>query len=144
MHRHIELIVPLDDLTEAELEVAIETDLPDVDWQLGGRFRGAHEPGGPHPDLDVIEEDAGGLILRYSAGRSGVEKIGFFAMARPHDLIWLNGPDASRFLADGAEPTRWLVLTTEDAEEIDRGQAIALSRSRGAPRLALATIDVHE
>ena len=64
---HFEIIIALPDLEPATLRERIDERCPGlVEWQIGGPFRGAHEPGGPHPDADVTYIDFGGTEVQVS------------------------------------------------------------------------------
>lgn len=141
-HYHHEVIVELDELEFPELEDKLERAFdPLVTWDLGGSFRGAHEPGGPFPKGDdLVTTEVGGMILTYTRGKEGIDRINRSAMARASDLIWLNSVMAAEFLAREHPQVTWVQIRDDTPQEIDRASAQELSSRTG---LALATIDVR-
>lgn len=142
MHEHAELILAAPSTDEPDLQAAIEPAMQRVEWQVGGRYRGAHEPAGPFRDLDVVQEDlGGGTFVRYTQGRTGIGKIDDFCLARPADVLRLSDQRVKAFLAEGPAPRVWLRAVGDGHLEIEKQEVLSLVQD--SSELILVTLDLH-
>jgi len=143
MHIHYEVIAPLPgpepDAFELTAQEACDQAWPEG-WEIGGRFRGAHEPGGPHPDRDIEEFEAGGLPVRMTRGLPRELALSVSRLALPADLIAMSDPAAREFLAREDHQAEFAQLRDGRLAEISREEAAALLGRRD---LVLVTIDAH-
>ena len=143
MHAHYEVIAPLSgpdpDAFEAVARRACDEAWPEG-WEIGGRFRGIHESDGPHPDRDIEEFDAGGLIVRITRGLPRDKALSAQRLALPSDLLGMADPAAREFLARAVDSVRFARMRDGRLVGIPREQAVALL---GRKELALVTIDAR-
>jgi len=143
MHAHYEVIAPLSgpdpDAFEAVARRACDEAWPEG-WEIGGRFRGIHESDGPHPDRDIEEFDAGGLIVRITRGLPRDKALSAQRLALPADLLSMADPAAREFLTRTGNDANFAHMLEGRLVEISREQAIALL---GREELVLATIDAR-
>lgn len=141
MHFHLEVITKLDRLDEEEFQAKFEAVYPDIPWSLGGRWRGAHSPGGPFPKDGVVRTDIGGVPFFHSAGVEGIRMITPFRLARPDDLLWLDSEAAQRYVdSDQAEPSSWIYIDGDEVRELTRDEV----RELDGEGLAIATVDAKD
>lgn len=139
MHLHIEAIVELEELDQEALEqLLVRISAVDQPWQLGGRYRGAHLPGGPYAREGVLTDDIGGVIFEHSLGVQGPRLLSSLALALPADLIWLGSAEARDFIERGDPvPDQWVLIRDYEPRELAVDEVKALDPEG----LALATLD---
>lgn len=143
MHVHYEVIAPLSDPDPVAFEAAVRHACDEAwpeGWEIGGRFRGIHEPDGPHPDRDIEEFEAGGLIVRITRGLARDKALSAHRLALPADVLSLTDPAAREFLARPRADAKFAQMRDGRLVEISEEQALALI---GNEELALATIDAR-
>jgi hypothetical protein len=142
-HSHLELILELAELSPRAAVKALRESaaFEGNTWEIGGIFRGIHEPDGPHPDAGVSVREVGGIPFTHTAGLTGLEIIGSGRLARPSDVLALGGAEALAFLERNLQPDAWIRLGAGEPQRIEREQVLELARSDQAAGLALVTID---